>query len=815
MAAQTKLLTAGGPPVAATARTGGRDPGRQGAVRLALLGALLAAVAGGAAVFITETFLEREAIDHLESVQAGARHELTATVEGFQSATSELAADPRLGVALTELSDGFRRAGTDLGGEKAATAKRAKLTEFYTAETAGKKGGAAANPADLVPENATGTVKDAPILLQSLYLAENPHPAGERDALLDAGDGSQYSGAHGRHHPWLAALARRYGWENVTLVDRASGHAVYTSAKSPETFTNLTSGPYRAGSLARAAAQVADSASKGVKLTDAAGDGGAIHAAIPIVRGGKPVGTLVATMSQERIDEAIAPGTGPDRWKRLGLGERGEVLAVGTDNRLRSTARSGAATTSSGVKTALAGAATTGVFSDGGEPRIGSYGPFDVGESRWAIAVERPQSEVRAVLMSLLPLLALMALGGGAVGWMLGARLWRQFAGRLRQLSDVLQRAQKGDRRARLEMNASGPVGDLAAGIDRLLEERARALDRADQEEQRLSREAEQLLEAVSAAARGQLDARAPLVNGPLKNVSLALNEMLEHLRVLTESMRGASSRVGDSAERLRKNAEEASAGATSQTRDCASTQGSTKEIRAHHGRLAEQCQRALESTRRGEQASRMGQSAVNDVLGGLDALQRETRAATVKIKRLGERSMQISAIIGTISKMSAQTDMLALNAAIEASRAGEQGQGFTVVAEEVRKLAERASAATKEIERLIAGIQSDVNEAVGGMERQTERLEVQSAATAEASHALEKVTATTVEAAQLVQDVNESSQKQLESVDQLGNALGKIGDMSKTLQQYSEQTRRSSRELLTLSEELGGQATEFGIGDA
>ena len=67
-----------------------------------------------------------------------------------------------------------------------------------------------------------------------------------------------------------------------------------------------------------------------------------------------------------------------------------------------------------------------------------------------------------------------------------------------------------------------------------------------------------------------------------------------------------------------------------------------------NHSRIAEQCQRAVESARRGEQASRMGQSAVSDVLGGLDALQRETRAATVKIKRLGERSMQISAIIGT-----------------------------------------------------------------------------------------------------------------------------------------------------------------------
>ena len=137
----------------------------------------------------------------------------------------------------------------------------------------------------------------------------------------------------------------------------------------------------------------------------------------------------------------------------------------------------------------------------------------------------------------------------------------------------------------------------------------------------------------------------------------------------------------------------------------------------------------------------------------------------------------QISVITGTISKMSAQTDMLALNAAIEASRAGEHGQGFTVVAEEVRKLAERAAAATKEVERLIAGIQSDVNEAVGGMERQAERLDVQTAAASQANHALERVASVSGEASSLIEQIAGSATQQLERATEIDTALKRIAD--------------------------------------
>ena len=144
--------------------------------------------------------------------------------------------------------------------------------------------------------------------------------------------------------------------------------------------------------------------------------------------------------------------------------------------------------------------------------------------------------------------------------------------------------------------------------------------------------------------------------------------------------------------------------------------------------------------TQQATQAVRSGRSALADLSSGIDVLQRENRGTTVRIKRLGERSTQISAMLATVSKMSAQTDMLALNASIEASRAGEEGQGFSLVAEEMRKLAEEASAAAREIERLVEGIQLDLAEAVGAMYRQAATLGVHAAATDAIVQALGKV---------------------------------------------------------------------------
>ncbi|MEW6273113.1 MAG: methyl-accepting chemotaxis protein, partial [Thermodesulfobacteriota bacterium] len=544
-----------------------------------------------------------------------------------------------------------------------------------------------------------------------------------------------------------------------------------------------------------------------------------LFAAAPVVDGTTRLGTLVVAVDDAALERALRSSSG--QTVPFGLGDSGSVWLVDASQRLRSNLGGREARREEGsqlpsetalpaLAEALRGEETAGSYASAAGTVLAAYSPLAVGNASWAVGVQIPEAAAMAPLRRVAFDVAGATVVAAILGWVLGGRLWGQFSGKLRELSAVLARAQRGDRQARLDAKQGGAVGELATAINRLLDERANALARAEQESQRSARDAEALLNVVREAARGNLAQRAQVEDGALGNVSRALNEMLEGIDALVGTMRAMSGRLGESATQIRGCTDQVSSTASTQARECGSLLATANALRTGNQQISDQCTAAVEVARRTEQASKLGQSALADLISGMDGLQRETRAATVKIKRLGERSMQISAITGTISKMSAQTDMLALNAAIEASRAGEHGQGFTVVAEEVRKLAERAAAATKEVERLIAGIQSDVNEAVSGMERQAERLEVQTAAASQAEHALERVHAVTNEATTMLEQIAGAASTQLERASEIDAALKRIAEAAKGVQQSSEQARRTTGQLLTASEELGARASQF-----
>lgn len=395
------------------------------------------------------------------------------------------------------------------------------------------------------------------------------------------------------------------------------------------------------------------------------------------------------------------------------------------------------------------------------------------------------------------------ATGGTAVvaallGWLLGGRLWRGFAHDLRDIPAILRQTQQGNFDLRLPAEEPGVLGDTCRSINRILD--AWELARTQLEEERSAGAAaeEELIGALSMHQAGDRTTRCR-TGARFEDLSETINQTLAEMAVLEEHLAELSSGVGQSAEEILAAAQETHGDARQQREACGQTGARATALFQENEILGDLCTRAAESTNQAEQAGRSGQGALEDLAAGMDGLQRETRAATVKIKRLGERSMQVAAITGTISKMSAQTDMLALNAAIEASRAGEQGHGFTVVAEEVRKLAEKAAQAAKEVERLIHGIQSDIGEAVSGMERQAERIEVHSAAADDAQRALDKVLTATHALSESVAGVVKSAGAQRSVAEELGSAMNEIGDAAARLERAGETTRNRTDALLEL----------------
>lgn len=811
---KTAVTSAGGRPRIASAARSQTEPRRAGAFRVAVATMILAGAAATATFLGAQWQAERTTLGHLEGLRQAAQADLSRLLESTAGDVSALASDPQTAAALASFKDGIRNATVEVADQTPAALApyQDELAAFYENEVL-PKAQAAGRPATqeaLYPDDGAAETPNPVVVLQTLFLA-TPDVGGDQPGASSPVE--RYAKAHGKHGPWLRDVLPSRGWENIHLIDDVSGTVLFSAVPTVETFTNLTEGVHRLGGLARASSRANAEPQPGdTHFADAAfGPVDAqprVFVSAPVFSGERRVGTVVATIPTEAINQALLPGSGLEKWTRADLGQTGQILAVSGDGTLRSSPRAGVApaSMSPGLREALAGNPTTGVFEIDGEPHLASYGPVELGAHRWVVAVEQLESEAVGPLLELLPILLGIVVLAALAGWLIGARLWSLFAGQLRQISSVVQKVQRGDRQARLEVAQDGAVGELAASINRLLDDRAGVIERAETEQAKLSRDAEHLLEVARAAASGEAVGHADLHGGALSGVSEALNEMLDTIGTLSESLKRASTQVSTSASQIRASADETSTNAAQQTRVCSETESSAEALRTERDRIATQCSDALEVARRTEQATRSGQSALTDLLAGMEGLQRETRAATVKIKRLGERSMQISAIIGTISKMSAQTDMLALNAAIEASRAGEQGQGFTLVADEVRKLAERAAAAAKEIERLIGGIQADIGDAVGGMERQGERIEVQAAAATQAQHALERVGSVTSEASTTMEEIANTADAQAAAVEKLGEAVSQIATAATGVQRSSEQTRRSSTELTRLSDELRSQ---------
>jgi twitching motility protein PilJ len=220
----------------------------------------------------------------------------------------------------------------------------------------------------------------------------------------------------------------------------------------------------------------------------------------------------------------------------------------------------------------------------------------------------------------------------------------------------------------------------------------------------------------------------------------------------------------------------------------------------------------AAEAADRARTAADEGTKAVEAVIVGMERISQNVQAGAKKIKRLGERSMEISSIVNVINQISAQTDMLALNAAIEAARAGEHGRGFTVVAEEVRKLAERAATATKEIEKLVASIQAETNESVATMEQQTVQVNEGSATVSAAGASLGRIRQASVQSSELVTEISLSAKQQVRGANGVVGAMQTISQIATQAQGGAAQTKRATESLATLATDLLASAGKFKV---
>ncbi|HEX3766642.1 MAG TPA: methyl-accepting chemotaxis protein [Kofleriaceae bacterium] len=387
-----------------------------------------------------------------------------------------------------------------------------------------------------------------------------------------------------------------------------------------------------------------------------------------------------------------------------------------------------------------------------------------------------------------------------------------------RSIRRPLERAVTGARalaQGRFEITAREELGQVQQafdGIRDLLFETRTLKNKIEADNRELQASITELLRAVATASDGDLTVRAPVTAGVLGNVSDAFNSLLESLQELLGVVSGQIRMTETIVSSVKDASARMAAGATTQSAELADTSKLIQRMSADIAKVSDGADVAVAAAKRTESSAVEGSKAVDDVIAGMTTLRANVQAGAKKMKNLGDRSMEITGIVSTISRISEQTNMLALNAAIEAARAGEHGRGFAVVAEEVRKLAERTANATRDIDRLVRAIHVETTETVTAIEQQTHVVEQEAQAVGEAGQSLRKIQGASSESSAVVVDISSIAREQAQRTGNVVNAIMRITSIARETETGASGTASTVQRLAQVAHDLQKSVARFKV---
>jgi methyl-accepting chemotaxis protein len=387
-----------------------------------------------------------------------------------------------------------------------------------------------------------------------------------------------------------------------------------------------------------------------------------------------------------------------------------------------------------------------------------------------------------------------------------------------RTIRNPLERAVAGARavaQGRFEITAPEELGQVEQafdGVRDLLIETRALKTKVETDNRDLQASITELLRAVATASDGDLTVRAPVTAGALGNVSDAFNSLLESLQELLGVVSGQIRMTETIVSTVKEASTRMAAGATTQSAELADTSKLIQRMSADIAKVSDGADVAVAAAKRTETSAVEGSKAVEDVIAGMGTLRANVQAGAKKMKNLGDRSMEITGIVSTISRISEQTNMLALNAAIEAARAGEHGRGFAVVAEEVRKLAERTATATRDIDRLVRAIHVETTETVTAIEQQTHVVEQEAHAVGEAGQSLRKIQGASSESSAVVVDISSIAREQAQRTGNVVNAIIRITSIARETETGATGTASTVQRLAQVAHDLQKSVAKFKV---
>jgi len=330
-----------------------------------------------------------------------------------------------------------------------------------------------------------------------------------------------------------------------------------------------------------------------------------------------------------------------------------------------------------------------------------------------------------------------------------------------------------------------------------------------------VTRPLDRLVETTCAISKGDLTVSAPvLTNDEVGRLGRSVNDMTVQLRDTLMRVAESSTALANASGEISSSTEQMAAGAQEQTAQASEVASAVEEMTKTIIENSRNASATSETAKQAKEAAEQGGKDVEATVSGMKRIAEVVRQSAGTVLELGKSSEQIGEIIGVIDDIADQTNLLALNAAIEAARAGEQGRGFAVVADEVRKLAERTTKATKEIAVMIQKIQMDTEFAVGSMEDGTKEVEKGIQLADKAGASLEDIVGNSQRVTDMVNQIAAASEQQSSSSEQISKNMVAISNVTSESASGVEQIARASEALNRMAESLHLALSRFQLSE-
>ena len=624
---------------------------------------------------------------------------------------------------------------------------------------------------------------------------------------------------------FFTTYKEKYGYYDLYLFN-PDGYLFYSVEHQPDYQTNMLTGPYKDTNLGRLVVEVLKTKQFGLADFERyapARKAPAAFIAQPLVYENHVELVIAAQLSLDHINAIVQ--------ERAGLGETGESYLVGSDKLWRNNSNflrqlglestilnPKVAVDTVASQSALNGNSGTKVIKNyRGNQVLSSWSPIIVQEPTaakpkgitWALISEINLEEIRRPLIKMIWIIGITFGGAAILVTLVALILAGGLTAQVRKIMDLFSNIGMGDFEARAEVTSKDELGTMAESLNAMLDNTL-VLIQSREERDAIQASILKLLEEISGLAEGDLTRRAEVTAEMTGAIADSFNAMAEQLSGVVQNVKRTTGEVTATSRKVNISTGQLAKTSKMQTKQISQAIASINEMAGSIQQVAENAVRSAAVSERSTVNAKEGAEAVQSTNKAMKDIRENAQETARAIKRLGESSQEIGNIVQLINDIADRTSILALNASIQAAMAGDAGRGFAVVAEEVQRLAERSTKATKQIDTLIKNIQGEINEAGASMEESIQRVVEGSNLANNAHDKLQEIETVSTQLAGLIQSISKAATQQAKASEGITKTMEDVGKVSEHNSAASRQTALAIKRLSKTSEQLATSVEAF-----